>query len=181
MLSFLPNGGRRPLVSPIPKSGIQAKNIKEAPDDLEQKLLAGFKKYGKGTPPPIATQSANLAKAGRKIQQAGGDPLLPALISLKESGGGKFQAGTNNPYGTIGTQNGKRGFINYSSPEEALLGGTERHPAGFTGNILKNYGSYLKSGSLADFFSTYTPVSDPRNPSIVDQVALYNKLRAYFQ
>ena len=162
----------QPLVSPQPTQQIQSI------DPLEQMISQGLAKYPGGA--PIATLSAQLAKSGRQIQKAGGDPLLPTVISLKESQGGKKQVGINNPYGLRGTQNGSQQFINYATPEEALFGGTIAHPLGFMGNLFKNYQPYLKSGNLADFFSTYTPISDSRNPSIQNQIDLYNQLRSYF-
>ncbi len=154
--------------------------------DLTKQIQNGFSNWSGGTPPPIATQSANLATAGQGLP----DPLLPAIMTLIESRG--MQDATPkanaNPYNIFypGTQNS----VDYQgNPDTAILGGTTPSgdkKAGFIGSLKGGiYNDYLKSGNLADFFSHYSPPSDvaggdPNNPTMQDLLDRYASLRSNF-
>lgn len=155
--SFLPKGGRKPLVSPLPKSGNIAGNLGVS-DNLEAKLQQGFNKFGKGTPPPIATQSAQLAALARQLPK--NLQYFPAALTLRETGGLGNSASArrlNNPVG-IGPG------IAYPSLETSILGGGTGGPGGkpqkgLRGILLDDprYKKFLENGDLAEFVRVYSP------------------------
>jgi hypothetical protein len=179
---FMPQGDAPapviPEMAPAVGGGYAAPAPTPAPDNLEEVIKRGLESYGKtnglGTP-PIATLSAQLAEAGHGQH----DPLLPTINSLKETGGGFKQAHENNPL-NIFDPRGK----DYPNPESNIAGrkGDERWSFKELLDEGSAYGKYRDSGNLEDFFSVYAPVSDPRNPSIEEQMALYEDIkRRHFQ
>jgi hypothetical protein len=142
-------------------------------------IQRAFKQYGN---PPIATQSAQLAQLGEEFQKRGGNPYLPAALTIKETGGLKHQPAQviNNPAG-IGPG------IKYPNLETAILGGGNSGinggpQKGMKGVLLGGlYDEYLKTGNLLDFFKVYTPENVHDNPSYKDQIQLMNQLLSMFQ
>jgi hypothetical protein len=140
---------------------------------LQQRIESGLSKFS-NPPPPIATMSSQLAQAGQGLP----DQLLPAILSLMETGG--MQEGKtltpNNPY-NIGPG------VNYSDPSIAILGGGDQNQLGLSGLLRPTglYSDYLQSGDLSQFFNRFTPPSDPRNPSTEELVNRYNLLKALFE
>lgn len=138
---------------------------------LEQIIRLGLEKYGN---PPIATRSASLAKAGEGLP----DPLLPTIVALAEtSGGKKITKGDNNIYNIL-----PGGLPNaYPDLDTAILGGNGRK--GFSGLIRGGlYDDYLKSGRMEDFLKRYTPAgAEHGNASLEQQLRNYRVLRSYFE
>ena len=138
-------------------------------------IQAGFGRWQQPAP-PIATMSGQLAQAGQGLP----DQLLPAVLSLKESGGltNQRMADYANPFGIMhpGTQN----LVRYPDPQTAILGNNDR--LGFSGIMRPGgpYEDYLQSGDIADFFRQWTPETDPRNPNLEEQIRRYNLLRSLF-
>lgn len=169
LMSFLmPNvQAKTPLVSPVPKSGAIAKN--SIPDDLEKRLQKGFSKWGKGTPPPIATKSAQLAQLGKTLPK--NLAAFPAALTLRETGGlSNSESGriANNPIGIM-----PGGVLaKYPSLDVGILGGGTGGPGGKPQMGLKGvladprYKPFLQSQNLADFVRVYSPHLDRKGNEI---------------
>lgn len=143
------------------------------PDPLKQRIDQGMQNFSV-PPPPVATLSGQLAEAGQQLP----DPLLPAILSLMETGGlNPSQTQTLNNMFNIGPG------INYPQPETAILGGGSNNQQGLLGTLLNSgyYDGYLQSGDLRDFFRHFTPSSDPRNPNQDQLIQRYNMLQSLFQ
>ena len=174
---------RSNLVSPLPQSGLQARNIKPiqsmpSAGDFQK----GFANYGQNV--PIATASAQLAQGAQSLPSTI-DPYLAAVIAIMESQGGLKQVGVNNPFNLRGLQNNRTQFINYPDLTTAILGGNNQgvQSKGFYGQILQNpsYEPFRKSGDLADFFKVYTPPGpEYGNPSLEDLLGRYSSIRQKF-
>lgn len=166
-------GVQAPTPTPAPKRPIPAVNI------IKQNLDKGFKKYGS---PPIATMSAALAEVGHEVAQRGGNPYLPAALTLKETGGLKHVPAQkiNNPAG-IGPG------ISYPNLDIAIrgggTGGVNGAPQKGMRGVLQNpaYDEYYKTGNLVDFFKRYTPQESHNNPSYAKQIELTNQLLRLFE
>ena len=132
---------------------------------IEKNIKKGYKKYKKKYNlkeiPPIASMSAVLAKLGLELEKRGGDAYLPPALAIKETSALQHKPAQiiNNPFG-IGPH------IKYPDLETSILGGGPDDQLGLKG-VLENsaYDPYFKSGDLLDFFKTYTPTKDKRNPS----------------
>lgn len=138
-------------------------------DLLLESIQKGLLDYGS---PPVATQAAALAEAGRGLP----DPYLPAILSLIETGGGrKITRGSNNLFNILPTRAG----VDYPDYKTAILGGGSQK--GLRGLLRKGglYQDYLDSGNLSDFFTRYSPPSE--NASIEDQLSRYQELRSLFE
>lgn len=136
------------------------------PSDLEGVIRKAMAAYGN---PPVATLSAELAQAGEGLP----DPLLPAVVSLKESSGGKKLTYPNNFVNIL-----QPGKFDYPTPQSNITGehGDDRWSFKELLNEGSAYGKYRKSGDLADFFQSYTPPGGS-NASLEDQIAMYNLLK----
>lgn len=132
-------------------------------------LSKGFNQFSNPTP-PISAYAPQLAQAGQNLP----DPLLPAVMSLMETGGMQHMASGNNPF-NIGPG------ISYPSPDVAILGGGPNNQQGLAG-ILKSgiYNDYIKSGNLEDFFKHFTPPGGD-NPSMEELLNRYMTLRSLFE
>lgn len=169
------------FVSPLPQAQAQAQEPQPTPQpqiNYEDVIREGLTEWGKGTAPPIASASAQLAELGGELPHR----YLPAALSLKETGGlttaGQEEA---NPFG-IGPG------IKYPDPQTAIMGGgnmgADGGPQkGLKGVILNSgiYDDYLESGNLKDFFSHYTPDNVHNNPGYDEQIQLINDLMAVFE
>ncbi|MBV6446344.1 MAG: hypothetical protein IFNCLDLE_02637 [Ignavibacteriaceae bacterium] len=151
-------------------------------DEIKTLIDRGFQNFNGGKS-PVATLSAELAATGKRLSDGTGgkiDPMMAAIIALKESRGGldpKPRAAAN--YFNI-MKPGK-GLANYGgNPARAISHPTET--LNFEGLLRQGgvYQNFRDSGDLADFFEKFTPVSDPLNPSIEEQVNQYNQLRELF-
>lgn len=159
-----------PVVSPPP-----ARSLPNAGT-----FAQGFANFGGN--PPVATQSGQFAQAAGALPEKV-DPLLPAIIALMETGGGKNLTAANNPYNIRGIQNGRSKFIDYPSLATALLGGGADNSQGFSGLVGSNplYENYRQSGDLADFFNVFTPPGkEYGNPSLLDLILRYNAIKSLF-
>lgn len=138
--------------------------------ELADRIKKGLMKYDSTM--PVATMSSQLAEAGEGLP----DPLLPAIMSLVETHGGRdITRGQNNIYNMLPTRAG----ISYPDLQRAILGGNGQK--GFRGVVTGGlYNDYLESGNLHDFFDTYSPASE--NASLSDQEKRYRSiLEQYFQ
>lgn len=143
----------------------------EVPADLEGVIRKAMQAYGN---PPVATLSGELAQAGQGLP----DPLLPAIVSLKESSGGKHLTHPNNFVNILDPRG-----ADYSSPAANLIDNPGDNRFSFS-ELMKQpaYAQYRDSGNLADFFSKYTPDHDRNgnrnsNATIADQIKMYNQLK----
>lgn len=134
-------------------------------------IAQGFQKFS-ATPPPVASMSSEIASAGEGLP----DELLPAILALMETGGGKHMASKNNPY-NLGPG------IEYPDLKTAIVGGGPRDQKGFKGVIHGGlYDKYKESGKLEDFFNTFTPPGPEHgNPSMEELIQRYHSLRSLFQ
>lgn len=148
-------------------------------DDLVNKIQGGMNKgFGDS---PMASMAGEMAQTGKRLAdstQGKVDPLIAAIIALKESGGGKNTSTpeANNPYNIkLG------GVVDYPDLKTAIQGGNGKQ--GFEGLLREGglYQDFRDSGDMGQFFKKYTPVADPLNPGIGDQVQQYNQLRALFE
>ena len=144
---------------------------------LAQQIASGISGYAPQS--PLIQQAQSLAQLGQQTP----DPLLAAVLALKESSGlnpsnpnSRAMAQANNPFGI------KPGGVLAEYPDliTAILGGGPKKQRGLKGVLSSGaYDKYLKSGDLADFFAAYTP-EGPGNPTIKQSIEQYNKLRKYF-
>jgi hypothetical protein len=145
---------------------------------LKSQIDKGFQKYATTyhvPVPAIATKSAELAQAGLDIKHAGGEALLPAIQSIKETGGLKDAPGVyqdfrvkNAPFGVL--NEGK--IIAYPDLKTSIVGGNGRQ--GFRGVTL-GYKDYLKSHDLRDFYKKYTPYD------ISGQIKRHDEIKSSFE
>lgn len=141
-------------------------------EKLAENIKKGFEKYGSKEGAKYAME---FAKAGINLP----DPYLPAVLSLKETSGGKHLSRENN-WLNIGPD------IDYSSVEQNVLGGEGKK--GFMGLMQSGlYDAYLKSGDLNEFFKVYTPQAYKNpdgsmgyNGTYPQQINQYNSLRENF-
>lgn len=126
----------------------------------QEVFTRGFEGYGS----PLATASGQFAQSA--AQNPLPDPLLPAIIALMESSGGRNQTFANNPF-NWGMQ-----------PMPDLNTAIDRIYSGIGGRT-PYYEDYLQSGDLSDFFNVYTPPS-PANPPLEELINRYNLLRELF-
>lgn len=170
-----------PNVKPKNMPAVKGASIKPVPavNIIKQNLDKGFKKYGS---PPIATMSAALAEVGHEVAQRGGNPYLPAALTIKETSGLKHAPAQkiNNPAGIgpgisypnldIAIRGGGTGGVN-GAPQKGLRG------------VLQNpvYDEYYKTGNLVDFFKRYTPQESHNNPSYAKQIQLTNEILSLFE
>lgn len=184
LLSPVPD---HPKALNIPKSA-PPNNMAPAPNAMSNSLpdastfLNGFNNFGSSV--PVASQSGLFARVASALPPKI-DPLLPAIISLMETGGGTNNVGMNNPFNIRGTQGGDQQFINYPSLETALLGGQNGpdYSQGLVGTLNNSpyYDKFRSSGDLADFFNTYTPFgAGYGNPTMEELLSRYNSLRSLF-
>lgn len=170
-----PNQNQIKLSAPKTKAQQYNPQFQKLVDTIQK----GFNRYGS----PMATAAADFAQAGYSMQQKYPkvDPLLAAVISLKETSGGKHMSpGSANNVLNIGPG------INYPTIAANVIGGgtggvNGGPQQGFLGTILNNpaYKKYLQSGNINDFFPSYTPAGGG-NASIPRQVDEYNQLRNVF-
>lgn len=159
---------RQGMISPVPDYPIPTQPV----DNYIQNIQQGLTRWGKGTAPPIATMSAQLAQAGANLPHK----YLPAAVALKETGGLRDSAKArqlNNPYG-MGPN------ISYPTLEQSIVGGGGKR--GFKG-VLEGplYEKYRQSGDLKDFINVYSPPSVHNNPSMNDQIATLSSLLSLFE
>ena len=103
-----------------------------------------------------------MAQEGMRLQKAGLDPRMIYGVGIKESNG--LRSGgqaKSNAYGIMG-EDGKLKY--FATPNDATTY--------FTDLLLKShyYDDYRKTKKPYDFRKRYTPVSDPRNPAMKDQM-----------
>ncbi len=167
------------MLSPLASPGFTGKEPTPTPTPTPQapdasRIQAGFERWRQPAP-PIATMSGQLAQAGQGLPH----PLLPAIMSLVESGGltNQRMADYSNPFGIMSP--GTQDLVRYPDPQTAILGGGGQR--GFAGLMRSGgpYEEYLQSGDLADFFKRYTPPS-PANPSQEELIQRFNMLRSLF-
>ncbi len=131
---------------------------------------------------PILQHLALLINAGNQLPQ-NIDPLLPIILAIRETQGGKYNKGQNNPYNIRGEQLGQTSkFIDYPSLDVATMGGYNPmgnvNSQGLTGLIGQNniYSDFRNSGKLQDLFAHYSPPSDS-NGSLDQQAGNYDWIR----
>lgn len=174
------------IISPLPDSqpvtlvkAAQASKPVAAYEEVLHNIKKGFNNYGN---PPIASKAAQLAQLGVEVAQKGGNPYLPAALTLKETGGLRYGPAQeiNNPVG-IGPG------IRYPNLDVAILGGGNSGVNGGPQKGLKGvlfnglYNDYYKTGNLQDFFKHYTPEEAHNNPSYQDQIELMQTLLDLFE
>ena len=127
---------------------------------------------------PVATQAANLLEAGQGLP----DPLLPTVLTLKETRGGldllNRLVGKNNPGNILPPG----GLADYPSMDVGILGGGPQEQKGLRGVLMgPAYENYRNTGNLEDFFRVYSPGGPEHgNPSLEEQIRQYQALRQYF-
>lgn len=174
---WMANAPTNKTVTPTPtgKKPVVTASVKKSSTSqrqLEELIKAGLRKYSPGV--PIANEASTFAEAGQGLP----DPLLPVLVALAETSGGKnITRGSNNLFNLLPTPAG----VDYPDMRTAILGGNGRQ--GFKGTITGGlYNDYLKSGNLADFLRRYTPPgAEHGNADLEQQMANYSKLRSYFE
>lgn len=161
---------------PVSQAQTQGKPapISQTRAQILKNIQKGFERYGN---PPIATMAAELAAVGEEVMQRGGNPYLPAALTLKETSGLKHVPAQriNNPVG-IGPG------ISYPDLEVAIMGGGPQNQQGLRGVLTSPYyDDYYASGDLVDFFKRYTPQESHNNPTYEEQIRLMNTLLDLFQ
>lgn len=163
-----------PSVSPQPSP-----SMAPSQDTLQQQIDSGLQRFSQraGSEVPIASLSAELAQAGRQLPQEINQPFLPTILALMESRGllDSRPAQYANPYNVMAPD-----LVQYANPQQAILGGDGK--LGLMGLLREGgpYQSFRETGNIADFFNTFTPSSDPLNPSNQDLVDRYNSLLSLF-
>ncbi len=159
------------VASPLPSDYVYNPQSAQVAPNLEDIIKAGLSKFGDGNP-LIATASSQLAQAGQGLP----DQLLPTILALMETQGGKTQVANNNPFNI----NDGTGFVQYPDLTTAILGGGDRQ--GMAG-LLNGpyYDKYRQTGNIQDFFNTYTPPGPEHgNPSLEELVSRYLQIKSSF-
>ena len=183
--SLIPSKKKKAMGSaPVQKVNIPTPVPTASPKPLPSAdvFSQGFDKFSPNL--PVGQYSPQFATAASQLPQTI-DPLLPAIISLMETGGGVKLAAENNPFNIRGNQGGQSKFIDYPDIATALLGGANGPDvsSGLIGQLTKNpsYGKFRESGNLEDFFNSYTPPGpEYGNPSLEELLQRYNTLRQLF-
>lgn len=164
------------IISPIPQDQMLNQNPKPKQlPPLKQTIDKGLQSYSPNQPVPVATLSGDLAQAGNTLQSQhpNVDPLLPVILAIMESGGGRNLTSPNNLY-NIGPG------VSYPSPDVSILGGGQDNQRGLLGVLTGGlYNDYLNSGNLADFFNRFTPQGNG-NPTLAELLARYQQIRSNF-
>lgn len=168
--------------SPTPRISVPSQPPSPALPNA-QSFTNGFNQFGSNV--PVAQNPQMFADAAQRLP-AKVDPLLPAIISLMETGGGQNLSAANNPFNIRGTQGGQTQFINYPSLETALLGGQNGPDTsgGLVGLINNSpyYENFRNTGNLSDFFNVYTPPGEAYgNPTMDDLLRRYLSIRSLFR
>lgn len=149
-----------------------------APISGEQ--LASLIAQHRGADTPILQNLSTLINAGNQLP-SNLDPLLPIVLAIRETQGGRYNKGQNNPYNIRGIQGDKSSkFIDYPSVDVASQGGQNGPDVsqGLTGLLGKNpiYSDFRQSGKLQDLFAHYSPTADS-NGSLDQQAENYKWIR----
>lgn len=179
--AVLPEPSNIPAIegTPTPAPEYQPQNLEE----LIALIDRGFQNFNSGQL-PVATLSGELAQSGKRLaDETEGriDPLMGAIIALKESRGGLDEKPKQNanyfnimqPSGELADYQGNPARAINDPPNTLSFEGLLRQGGG--------YQNFRDTGNLADFFSRFTPTSDPLNPGIEEQINQYNKLRELFK
>lgn len=149
-------------------------------DQIRQGLLA----YNPST--PLATQAAALRQGMIKLSTGTKiNPVDLLTFFLRESQGGKTQAGVYNP-GNVRDSTGKHKYVSYPDYNTAINGGWNPEynttSQGMVNTILTDprYAEYRQTGNTNAFNSVWTPQSD-NNPSAQTLTDTMMKLRSYFE
>ena len=166
----------RPLPTPTPAPQRPQAPPRRSVEDLTGTIQSGLERFSPGT--PLASQSAQLAQAGQDLP----DQLLPVLVALAETRGGKDllerTRGANNPFNIMYGGD----LIDYPDLSTAILGGGGSR--GFSGLMRPGglYEDYRQSGDLSDFLSRFSPFgSEYGNPEEEQQLSNYAYLRSLFE
>jgi hypothetical protein len=96
-----PSSTPHPLAAGIPQPDptmspyTVGKNI--TPEEVERKLVAGFKEYSKGKGVPMEQHIPQLVEGAKKYPGLQNNPFLTAAVSLNETSGGRNWTENNNP------------------------------------------------------------------------------------
>jgi hypothetical protein len=178
------------LATPMPTGGLQAQNLGPVYPDVRSfkggapisgQNLHGLLSQNRGKDLPILQNLTSLINAGNQLP-SNMDPLLPIILAIRETQGGRYNKGQNNPYNIRGEQYGTTKFIDYPNLKTATFGGYNPHSnvesQGLLGLLTKNdiYSNFRNTGNLSDLFARYSPTSD-NNGSLDQQVENYNWIR----
>ena len=152
-----------------------------APIEAEQ--LQALLSQNRGADTPILSDLDLLIAAGNQLPE-NLDPLLPLILAIRETQGGRYNKGQNNPYNIRG-QNlaGGTEFINYPDLQTATLGGQNPlyggiESQGLLGLLGQNdiYSEFRQTGNLEDLFAHYSPPAD-NNGDLEEQAQNYRWIR----
>ena len=177
------------LVSPIPAGGLKAFN--GSPTYSEEAIHNAIsQRWGKDT--PILQYLPQLLTAGQQLPK-GMDVLLPIIMALRETQGGKdlidpnrnANLGKNNIFNI---RNETGAFQDYPNTNTAISGNYQQGgpSSGFVGLMQgaqdKNRNIYADfradPTNMSKFFAHYSPTSD-NNGALPEQVNNYNWIRRY--
>ena len=183
-------GGNAPVVAtPVPvATPIPTATPVPTPGSFQQLIQQGLNQFNPKA--PLASQSAELARAGETIKNSGTkvDPLLPVLLAMRETRngldlahetrqrGGDYE-GLNNIYNFHDTTRPGK-FVNYPDLNTAINGGPNPEynmDSGGLVNYLLNSDymkNYRETGDLNEFNNVFTPQSDnnPNFQTLTDQM-----------
>jgi hypothetical protein len=170
-----------PVPTPVP-----------TPSSFQNLIQLGLNQFNPAA--PLASQSAELARAAETIKNSGTkvDPLLPVLLAMRETRngldlahetrqkGGAYE-GVNNVYNFHDTTRPGK-FVNYPDFNTAINGGPNPE-YGMDSQGLVNYllssdkmANYRQTGNLNDFNQVFTPQSD-NNPDFATLTAQLEELK----
>lgn len=168
--------------TPIPTAAPIAQSPQTGGYSQDQVAQGISKLYGANT--PILQDLPQLMAAGSQLPK-GVDPMLPVIIALRETQGGKYNVGANNFFNLRNDQ-GK--FQDYPDANTAINGNLDQggQSGGFVGLVNgskpQSQGIYQDfrqdPTNMAKFFSHYSPTAD-NNGDMNTQVSNYNWIRSH--
>lgn len=173
-----PTGSPTPSPTPPSQPQMQAQTAPIAsPTPSPQPMPSAFPNEARlrqnisntwGSDSPILQNLPLFEKAGQQLSPKE-NPLLPIVLALRETQGGKDNlkpnaiTGNNNYFNIRGVQGNQTRFINYPDLQTALFGG-QNGPDQSQGLVgLLNgpvYQDYQNSGNIRDLFNHWSPPSD---------------------
>ena len=143
---------------------------------LEKIIESGLAARGN---PPISQAIPDFAEAGSMLP-ANMNPLLPVIMSIIESGGGKYiPENSPSPYNTFNIYSPSRGgWAKYNDYRSSLFGNNPEENVNFYDQMVEGspYEQFRNTGRISDLFRAYTPETDDSNPRNYELIDRYNMI-----
>jgi hypothetical protein len=168
------------IPQPQMPSSSQPNNTAIDREALAQRIA---QKWGKDT--PVLQNLDLLLEAGNKLP-SNMDKLLPIILALRETQGGKYNKGNNNPFNI---RNNQSKFQDYPDLATAVLGNLDKggESSGLVG-LLQGaepsnqsiYADFRRTGDIKDLYKKWSPPEDS-NGALEEQLQNYQWFKNYLE